>query len=339
MFKQARLRLTGWYLIIIMMVSLAFTSVIYRASTFELNRFAGAQRARFERRVFVDEDKVVMLPPPSQLIVDSELIAESKNRILRTLVLINLGVMSIVGILGYYLSGKTLKPISEMMDEQYRFVSDASHELKTPLTAMKSTLEVALRDPKMELGEAKKTLATSLDEVNDLQKLAEGLLELSGNAGSDKHEKVQLNQIVHESIKMLEPLISSRKIGIVTALPKVVIIGESETLKRAITTIIDNAIKYSKAKSKIYISAKVSHKDVILKIRDEGIGIEESEIPFIFNRFYRSDKARSTEGHGLGLSIAKRTVESQNGEIQVESKKGKGTTVSLVFPYSARIQN
>lgn len=326
MFKQARLRLTGWYLIIIMMVSLAFTSVIYRAATLELNRFARAQQNRFAMRPS---------PPP----FDEDLLSEVKSRLFKALVLINLGILSSAALLGYYLSGKTLKPISEMMDEQYRFVSDASHELKTPLTAMKSTLEVTLRDPKMGLGEAKKTLETSLDEVNDLQKLAEGLLELSGNTGYDKHEKVKLNQIVHESIKMLEPLTNSRKIEIVTTLPKVVIIGESETLKRAITTIIDNAIKYSQAKSKIYISTKTSGKEVRLQIRDEGIGIEENEIPSIFNRFYRSDKARNTDGHGLGLSIAKRTVESQNGEIQVESKKGKGTTVSLVFPYSARIQN
>ncbi len=326
MFKQARLKLTGWYLIIIMMVSLAFSFVIYKAATFELNRFARAQQSRF-----------VMRPSPPPF--DEDLLNDAKSRLIRALLLINMGILASSALLGYYLSGKTLEPISEMMDEQYRFVSDASHELKTPLTAMKSTLEVALRDPKMELNEARKNLEVSLGEVNDLQKLAEGLLELSGSSRSVKLEKLILNRVVHESIKVLEPLAISRKIEIVSKIPKVTIMGESETLKRAITTIIDNAIKYSKAKSKIYVSAKTSGKKVILKIRDEGIGIETSEIPFIFNRFYRSDKARSTDGHGLGLSIAKKIVESHGGEIMVESKKGKGTTVSLVFPYSARIQN
>lgn len=338
MFKHARLRLTGWYLIIIMMVSLAFSGVIYRTATFELGRFARAQQSKFENRVFLVNDNVVQLrpsPPP----FDEELLEDTKSRLLRALLLINLGILASSALLGYYLSGKTLEPISNMMDEQYRFVSDASHELKTPLTAMKSTLEVALRDPKMGIVEARKTLEVSLGEVNDLQKLAEGLLELSGQAALLKQEKLKLNQVVHEAVKMLEPLAHSRKIEIVITVPNIVMMGESETLKRAITTIIDNAIKYSKAKSKIYITSKVSGKGVTLKIRDEGIGIEESEIPLIFNRFYRSDKARTTDGHGLGLSIAKKIVESQGGEINVMSKKGKGTTVSLVFPYSARIQN
>ena len=124
-----------------------------------------------------------------------------------------------------------------------------------------------------------------------------------------------------------------------TTLPNVMIMGESEMLKRAITTILDNAIKYSKPKSKVDVRIRVVGKKVILDIKDRGIGIDEEEIPLIFNRFYRSDKARSTEGHGLGLSIAKKIVESHNGEIKVASKKDKGTTFSLIFPYSARIQN
>jgi signal transduction histidine kinase len=247
--------------------------------------------------------------------------------------------MSISFVLGYYLSGKTLSPIQDMMGEQYRFISDASHELKTPLTAMKSTLEVALRDPKMELGEAKRTLQTSLEEVNGLQKLAEGLLELSGNNHNHQMEKVEFDQIVLQSIKTLEPISSPRKIEITTTLAKVIIMAESENLRRAITTILDNAIKYSKDKTKITISLKVSGKLVILKIKDHGIGIDTSDIPMIFNRFYRGDKARTTGGYGLGLSIAKKIIEAHRGTIEIESKKDKGTTVSMDFPYSARIQN
>jgi two-component system sensor histidine kinase CiaH len=326
MFKQARLKLTAWYLIIIMMVSLAFSGVIYRVATLELNRFARAQQNRLAMR-------------PSPPLFDEDLLVETRTRLLRTLILINLGIFSSAALLGYYLSGKTLEPISAMLDEQYRFVSDASHELKTPLTAIKTTLEVALRDPAMGQGEAKKTLKTSLEGVNNLQQLAEGLLALTGKAERVKLEQVRLDQIVHESIKMLEPLIHSRHIKILTTLPKVVILGEGDTLKRAIMAIIDNAVKYSQAKSKIHISSKISGKSVTLRFRDEGIGINEDEIPFIFNRFYRSDKARNTDGHGLGLSIAKKIVESHLGEIAVESKKGQGTTISLVLPYSASIQS
>jgi signal transduction histidine kinase len=328
MFKQARIKLTGWYLLIIMMVSLAFTSVIYRASTFELNRFARAQQSRFESRI--------LRPTPHP--VDEELLEEAKSRILQSLIFINLGILVAAALLGYYLSGKTLEPISKMMDEQYRFVSDASHELKTPITAMKSTLEVALRDPDMKLNDAKQTLATSLEEVNSLQKLAEGLLELSSN-NSQQIEQLNLDQIVHQSVKKLEPLAKSKKIEIQTKLKKVIIMGEPERLGRAITIILDNAIKYSKPKTKIITSVSVQGKKVLIKVKDHGVGIDSKDIPMIFNRFYRSDKARSTDGYGLGLSIAKKIVEDLNGYIKIESIKDRGTTVSMTFPYSARIQN
>lgn len=339
MFEQARLKLTGWYLLIIMLVSLAFTSVIYRAATFELNRFAGAQRAGFERRVFVSGGEITTFPAPPQLRVDDELIAESKNRLLRTLALINLGIMSVAGILGYYLSGKTLSPIQEMMDEQYRFISDASHELKTPITAMKSTLEVSLRDKKMELPEARQTLETGLEQVNRLQKLAEGLLELSGHQSEPKMVPIELHGVIQEAITATLPVAQLRHIEIEKRSAKATIMGERETLTRAIVVVIDNAIKYSKPKSRIHVSSKVSSKGVVLSVRDEGEGISEEDLPLIFNRFYRGDKARSTDGHGLGLAIAKKIIESQQGSIIAASQKGKGTTITMTFPYSARIQH
>jgi two-component system sensor histidine kinase CiaH len=338
MFKQARIRLTAWYLIIIMVISLAFSGVIYRSATLELDRFARAQQMRFENRVFLVKDNVVQMPP-TPLPFDETLLSEARLRILRTLLMINLGILSMAFVLGYYLSGKTLEPIADMMDEQYRFVSDASHELKTPLTAIKSTLEVALRNPKTGLGEARQALQTSLAEVNDLQKLTEGLLELSGSNHSHTMKKVRLDEIVRQSIKTIEPLASARNIAISTALSRITIMAESESLRRAIITILDNAIKYSKDKTKITVSVKVLGTHALLRIKDQGIGIAATEMPQIFNRFYRSDKARSTDGYGLGLSIAKKIVEAHKGTIDVQSQKDKGTTVSLLFPYSARIQH
>lgn len=338
MFQSARLKLTGWYLIIIMVVSLAFSGVIYRASTFELNRFVRAQQNRNENRVFIVDDKTVSFrPAPPQF--DDDLLREAKNRILRSLMFINLGILSIASLLGYYLSGKTLEPIAEMMDEQYRFISDASHELKTPITAMKSTLEVSLRDDKIDLTEAKKTLKVSLEEVNGLQKLAEGLLELSSKHNELKMAPIKLQQTVNEAIKIIDPLAQLRSITIISTLVKVRIMGESESLKRAVTTVLDNAIKYSEPKDTIHVTSKIMGRRVVLKIKDDGIGISKEDVPQVFNRFYRSDKARSSEGHGLGLSIAKQIIEFHHGEISIDSKKGKGTTVRMTFPYSAQIQD
>ena len=339
MFKAARIKLTLWYSLIIMVVSLAFSLVIYRAGTLEIERFASAQRVRFERRMVGDNlvpfDDLRLSPPQ---VVDEELIAETKQRILMALIFINLGIMSIAGVLGYYLSGKTLAPIAEMMDGQYRFISDASHELKTPITAIKTTLEVALRDSKLGLVESKATLQTSLDEVNRLQKLAEGLLEMTHKDITLGSVALNLAGIVETVVKMVTPLAKKKKITLETKIDKVMVMTDESSLSRAILAILDNAIKYSPEKSVVEIAGKVRGKFVELKIRDHGKGIAEVDLEHVFDRFYRSDLARSENGYGLGLSIAKEIVKEHDGRIEIKSKVKEGTTVFVYLPYSARLQ-
>lgn len=309
-----------------MIVSLAFSGVIYRSASFEIERFANNQRTRFERRIN---------PLP---LIDHELIEETKHRILMTLFLINLGIFSIAGLLGYYLSGKTLSPIQEMLDEQYRFVSDASHELKTPITAIKTTLEVAIRDKEMKIREARQTLQTSLEEVNRLQKLAEGLLELTHKNGVGELVTTMLDSIIINAINTLEPLSRFKKIEILNKSSHLVVMADETSLARALVAILDNAIKYSKKNGKIEITVKIVDKKIILTVTDNGVGIEEDALPYVFDRFYRSDPARSEKGYGLGLSIAKQIIEAHNGKIFIDSEINKGTKVVIALPYSAKLQ-
>src|SRR3989338_581858 len=151
MFQSARIKLTGWYLLIIMFISIAFSVVIYHQLTQEISRFEQAQRFRFEKNL---RDFDLPTPPnPNMramkiLIENPELIEEIKERVAITLVIINGGILILAGGLSYFLAGKTLSPIKNMMDEQNRFISDASHELKTPLTSLKTAMEVFLRGKK-----------------------------------------------------------------------------------------------------------------------------------------------------------------------------------------------
>ncbi|MDP2638251.1 MAG: hypothetical protein Q8P26_04285, partial [Candidatus Levybacteria bacterium] len=149
-FHLARLKLTAWYLVIIMTLSIIFSVVIYSVLTHEVDRLERAQRFFIERRL--EEGDFI---PPSRfrtfqerVPINPELVAETKQRILFMLTFANVGILLVSGGLGYFLAGRTLRPIKEMVDEQNRFITDASHELKTPLTALRTEFEVAMLDEK-----------------------------------------------------------------------------------------------------------------------------------------------------------------------------------------------
>lgn len=320
MFLKARIRLTAWYLLILMAVSISFSVIIYNAATFELSRFAQMQKQRFERRMMLSE------------MLDTELLNEAKKRIILNLGILNVAILGIASVLGYYLSGKTLEPIQEMVDSQYRFVSDASHELKTPITAMKTTLEVALRDKKLGIIEAKNTLVTSLEEVDRLQKLAEGLLELSRDQLINP-EEFDAYSILNNAKKAIEPLAALRKIKILLGKnPKIKVFCNPQSIERVILSILDNAVKYSKVGAKVEMNIKSENKRTIFVIKDYGRGIDDADLKHIFDRFYRADKSRHTQGYGLGLSIAQKIVIANKGQIVVKSIKNVGTKVSISLP-------
>ena len=158
MFHSARIKLTAWYLLIIMLISVSFSVAMYKVLTFELDRVERMQRLRIERRV---PDMARIIPPEQPFRIDPDLVAETKNRLQLILLVINLAILASSAVAGYFLAGKTLRPIEKAMEEQKRFVADASHEIRTPLTALKTSMEVALRDKKISLSEAKEVLKSN----------------------------------------------------------------------------------------------------------------------------------------------------------------------------------
>lgn len=341
MFNTARKKLTAWYILILMSVSIAFSVVIYRGMAFEVERFAYLQQMRFERR-FV-EFGIRPLP----VSIDTEIIQDIKQHIILVLLGINAGILIVMGGVAYFLAGKTLAPIGEMIEEQNRFISDASHELRTPLTAMKSSLEVYLRDPKLTLSEAKTVLIENIEEVNRLSSLSTSLLTLSENQNENAHALftyVYPQHIAEKALHQVKHSADIKKILIhIDKLPHQKIQGSEEKLIELFTILLDNAIKYSHNDSAISLSGEVHKKYMELRVIDKGIGIEEKDIPHVFNRFYRSDSARSkmgAGGYGLGLSIAKKIVTLHKGSIHIESTIHVGTTVLVKFPHvSAQFQN
>lgn len=344
MFESTRLKLTLWYLLIIMLVSGFFSLIVYRGFTKELGRGFKFQSMQglHEQRVLIQNQNgftrilpFIIYPdeiPPQEYI---EIIALAKHRFALQLAIINGGILLLAGYAGYFLAGKTLKPIEIMVTEQKRFVADASHELRTPLTSMKSEIEVGLRSKKLNLSEAKKLLKSNLTEVNKMKYFSDNLLSLiryESNGQNISIEKVDLKEAVSQAIEKNRMQAKIKKIEIATDLHETTVSGNPQSLVELFSILINNSIKYSPEKSKIRIIATNYSRYVIVSVSDEGIGIDEKNIPYIFDRFFREDNSRTkqvADGYGLGLSIAKSIVELHGGQISVESKTGKGTTFKV----------
>jgi signal transduction histidine kinase len=225
-----------------------------------------------------------------------------------------------------------------MVDEQNRFITDSSHELRTPLTSLRSEIEVGLRNKKLNLEEAKKIIRSNLEEVLGLQTLSDNLLELAQNGNfinKNSMKNVLLSEIIKDAVRKTDNLANKKKIKIENKIKDAKIFGISDRLTEVLVILLDNAIKYSLPKSTVQIISKIQDNTAKISVIDTGIGIEDKDLPFVFNRFYRASKSRSkTEiaGYGLGLSIAKKIIESHNGHITVESIPREKTTFTVVLP-------
>jgi two-component system, OmpR family, sensor histidine kinase CiaH len=335
MFHSARIKLTAWYLLIIMTISVMFSIIIYRDLSMEISRFERLQRFRIERRLL---DQQFQLPFPPLPTANPELLNETRQRILFMLIIVNTGIVLLAGGLGYMLSGITLKPIKDMVDEQNRFISDASHELRTPLTSLKSAFEVFLRGKQQALTDAKTLARESIDEVNKLQTLSESLLALAQyGKPREQHmaEVVSLQEVVFLAVKKMRSLADLKHISFVLKTHEVFVKGDADSFTNCIVILLDNAIKYSKENSKIIITVGKTDGNASISVEDHGIGIDTKDLPFIFNRFYRADSARTksqTGGYGLGLSIARKIIDIYNGTIGVKSKVHKGSVFIIRLP-------
>ncbi len=219
-----------------------------------------------------------------------------------------------------------------------QFSSDASHELRTPLTIMRGEIEVALRKIRSE-EEYKSVLKSSLEEVQRMEKIVEDLLFFTrADSGHVQLENMSCNlvEMIKENIQKMQPLAWEKSIDM-TFQP-----GQSNVnyeidpgkFSQLIVNLLDNSIKYTGHGGWVNIGIHKTNGQIRIEIEDNGLGIPEGEISKVFDRFYRVDKSRSSasKSNGLGLSICKWIVEAYRGNIQIRSKEGEGTTVTIALP-------
>lgn len=241
---------------------------------------------------------------------------------------------------GLYLANRALVPIRSSWEKQQRFMADASHELRTPLAVLQTHTELLLRHPEHTIEEDSREISTILKEIKRMNKLVNGLLTLSQSDAEQLElqlKPVRLDQLARETAKQFSPLAAMKNISLSVYMPGAATVsGDEERLQQLLMIVLDNSIKYTQPGGRVKVSCMGSAAGAILKIQDTGPGISKEELPLIFERFYRGDKARSRTagGTGLGLSIAKWIVTHHGGRIEADSVLNKGTTIKMTFPAS-----
>ena len=220
------------------------------------------------------------------------------------------------------------------------FVANVSHEIKTPLTAIKGFVETLQSGAKNNPDEVDRFIAIIEKHANRLEAIVEDLLQLSRIENENEARQIQfveasMRSVLRSSIQICQVKADAKGIDIELACNKSIkAIINQELLEQALINLIDNAIKYSGENGKIYITAKKERLALTITIKDNGIGISQKHLPRLFERFYRVDKARSREqgGTGLGLAIVKHIVKAHGGHMTVQSQPGKGSAFTIHLP-------
>jgi len=218
------------------------------------------------------------------------------------------------------------------------FIANASHELKTPVTAIQGITETLLEDTNMDEETQQRFLQKVNNQSRRLSQLISDLLALSRLElnDTDSFENLDLNEIIEDSCNLLLPFAKERALSLKVQSPeaKVVISGDEKSLNQLIINLLDNAIKYTPEGGEVSVRLTTNNEQAIIEVEDNGIGIEPAEQQRIFERFYRVDKARSKTlgGTGLGLSIVKHIVIKHQGHIVLESTSGQGSLFRVTLP-------
>ena len=335
-FFKARLKLTLFYSLILLLMSISLSGLYYQQTVGVINIHSQRINQRLEQSL--SGDNSMRGPRMHGPVVRTEL-ETARTKILRQIVTIN-SILLIFGVgASYFLSGRTLNPIRESLESQKQFVADAAHELKTPLTALKTSIEVSLVNKNLSKL-AKEVLRDNLVEVKSLTRLSEDLLDLAQteNISQGDFSQIPLVDVIEEAVTRVRPLADQKQIMIewaqASTKKELIILGNKGSLVKVLVILIDNAIKYSPTRTSVEIALRRKNNKAVLEVIDQGRGIPKKEQQNIFKRFYRIERSRSRAGeggYGLGLSTARKIMEQHQGAINVESELGRGSRFVLSF--------
>ena len=259
-----------------------------------------------------------------------------KQYILATLVLAPFGGI-ILGLTGYFFSGKAVEPVSQTLQFLRRFVADAGHELNTPITVIEASLQTVeqMRMDQEDPSEVFEVITRASARMRDLANNLMMLARVESFEQAWPKVPIDAADVVLPLIGEFAELAKQKKIELVcNPVQPVQLIGHSESLSRMLSNLLNNALRYTEPGGKVTVCVTAFEHDVAFVVQDTGIGIPAESLEHIFERFYRVDKSRSRTvgGSGLGLSIVKAIVDMHKGVVKVESKVGEGSKFTVLFP-------
>ncbi|MGQ4648850.1 ATP-binding protein [Lyngbya aestuarii] len=256
--------------------------------------------------------------------------------------MMTLGLASLGGV---WLTHKAVEPVEQSFQQLKQFTADASHELRGPLTAIRASVDVMRNHPERVHPKDAKKLAAIASATIQMSQLTQDLLFLARTDTASvippptrEWLTISLNKVLQDLMELLEPFAQDKKIALKAEwLAMAAIVGDESQLTRLFSNLLENAIQYTPAGGRVDLSLTKYNRLAIVSIKDTGIGIEQESLPFVFDRFWRADKARSRRegGTGLGLAIAQAIAQRHGGKITVTSQTGCGTCFKVRLPLSS----
>lgn len=255
------------------------------------------------------------------------------------LLLILPATIGIVGLAGWLLAGLAMQPIQDSYDQLQRFTSDASHELRAPLAAVMSNAQVGVISKSSDPSQQRLRFEKIVKVAKSMEALISQLLFLARHEGqltTQSLVEVDLTSWLKELANNYTCEIATQDVNFDTQLPQHIVKAkvEPELLQQAVVNLLSNAFKYTPAGGSVQLRLFTRFHQAVIQVEDSGIGIPQSDLPHIFDRFYRVDpkRSRKTGGFGLGLAIASGIVRAHGGEINVKSVYGQGATFQIQLP-------
>ena len=263
-------------------------------------------------------------------------IQKTDTQVKEAFVIGNVILLIVSGGLAFFLARKNLRPIEETLEEQRRFTANASHDLRTPLSIMKTDCEVILRKNKADSQEFRDLVRSNLEEIDRMSRMVEQLLFLSRNNAmpNQQLEQIALGKLAEKMVENFQSLAKNKGVSlIISEIADGSVKGNRLDLEKLFFNLLKNAVDYTASGGKIEVTVKRDKNQLEVLVTDTGIGISKEDLPHITEAFYRADKTRSQEtgGSGLGLSIVKEIIRSHHGKLKIDSQLNVGTKIRMSF--------